>query len=402
VKQILLAVIALLLSAAIAFIAGYLYHGWSTGEQGLFDPLPKFTKSAEKELSLRQYGITQLAEQIKTEQLSYQPIQVLRLLTSDPTTHVYTLLFTYQSRGQQISGALNLKIDPAAAQKKQAVVLMLRGYAPQESYYSGMGTKNAASAFAEEGYLTIAPDFLGYGDSDPESSDTWEARFIKPLQVIDLLATIKQHPQIDLSAIPELPISSISVDADQIGIWAHSNGGQIAVTTLEILDRNLPATLWAPVLAPFPYSILYFSDENADEGKEARKWLSLFEADYDVFDFSLTKHLDKLHGPIQIQHGERDDSALISWTREFLDKVSLENQRRVQLEKDQQTINATANATLSAVITTPIKEASALKPIQIDFYPYQNANHNLQPNWQQAIERDLEFFARELKSTASN
>lgn len=387
-----MAVITLVVTASLSFAAGYFLRAITSSDSSLFDPLPSFTRPVTKELPLLKYAIPTLAKQIKSENVNYPPLQVSKLLSSDPDTNLYTLLFTYQSRGQQISGALNLKLEPSdstenattASNQSLPVILMLRGFAPLEGYYSGMGTKNAAAVFARNNYLTLAPDFLGYGDSDPEPTDTWEVRFIKPLQVIDLLRTLEQHPIIDLSNIAETPVASITLDPARIGIWAHSNGGQIAVTTLQILGRNLPTTLWAPVLAPFPYSILYFSDENADEGKEARKWLSMFEADYDVFDFSLTRHLDRLQGPLQIHHGGRDDAALISWSQEFLDKVELENERRTD-SKD-----ASDSATASAILD----ESISLDPIEIDFHQYPNANHNLQPNWEQVVQRDLQFFGK--------
>lgn len=333
-------------------------------------------------LPLLKYAIPQLKD-LQSE--IKQPIQIKKIISRDQENRLYTLLFTYQSQGKTISGALNMQVDQNNPAGKKPVILMLRGYAPLEIYYSGMGTKNAAAALAQEGYLTLAPDFLGYGESDPEFSDTWEARFIKPLNVIDLLVSLETFPELDLSSLPEAPVQKIAIEPTRIGLWAHSNGGQIAITTLEALGKNLPTTLWAPVLAPFPYSILYFSDEYADEGKETRKYVALFEENYDVFDFSLTQHLDRLQGPIQIHHGGRDDSALISWTEEFLAKVNLENERRKNLKKDAK------SASPSAVLEDNLNE------IQIDFYRYLSADHNLQPNWQQAMNRDLEFFGMHLK-----
>jgi len=333
-------------------------------------------------LPLLKYAIPQLKD-LQSE--IKQPIQIKKIISRDQENRLYTLLFTYQSQGKTISGALNVQIDQNNPGAKKPVILMLRGYAPLEIYYSGMGTKNAATALAQQGYLTLAPDFLNYGESDPEPSDTWEARFIKPLNVIDLLFSLETFPELDLSSLPEAPVKKIAIEPTRIGLWAHSNGGQIAITTLEALGKNLPTTLWAPVLAPFPYSILYFSDEYADEGKETRKYVALFEENYDVFDFSLTQHLNRLQGPIKIHHGGRDDSALISWTEEFLAKVDLENERRKNLQKDAK------SASPSAALEDNLNE------IQIDFYRYLSADHNLQPNWQQAMNRDLEFFEMHLK-----
>ncbi len=365
--KLFLSIFILISISSLSFVLGHFYD-----KLAKLPTTPHFfqVQPTPKPLPLLAYTIEKLSQQ---EVKATSPLQVEKLLNHDPIANLYTLLFTYQSQGKQISGALNLQLDEATTASPSAmpVILMLRGYAPLEVYYSGIGTKSAASVFAQAGYVTLAPDFLGYGESDPEPDDTWEARFIKPLNILDLLATLQKFPILDLSKIEESPLKSISLDPAHLGVWAHSNGGQIAVTTLEILGQNLPTTLWAPVLAPFPYSILYFSDEYEDEGKETRKYVALFEADYDVFDFSLTRHLDRLHGPIQIHHGGRDDAALLSWSEEFLAKVDLENQRR---------------ATASALT----------EELEIKLYRYPSADHNLQPNWNEAIQRDLGFFAENL------
>lgn len=371
-KKIIFLLIFLTLVSSSSFVLAYFYFQR--------DNLPlksviSIKKDEKKDLPLLKYAIPALSVK---EFDAKEAVKIEKIIDQDLTNNTYVLLFSYLSQGKKISGALNLKIKED--QTTQPVIVMLRGWAPLESYYSGMGTKNAASVFAQNGYLTLAPDFLGYGESDPEPSDSWEARFIKVVNVLDLLATIQKFPKLDFSEIENLPIQTVTIDTNKIGLWGHSNGGQIAVSTLEILGSNLPTTLWAPVLAPFPYSILYFTDENKDEGKEARAYLSLFERDYDVFDFSITQHLDRLHGPLQIQHGTNDDSALIAWSEEFLQKVDLENERR-------QAINASQSATNS----------SQLKPIEIDFYKYPGANHNLQPNWNEVVQKDLNFFAQNLK-----
>jgi dienelactone hydrolase len=369
IKNFLFICLLLIIASCLSFIAAYFYL---KNEPAPFvENITKQIKT-EKPLPLLQYSFKNLRQK---EFIAKQAIKVEKILSEDKKTGLYVLLFKYESQGKSISGALNLKIyENSQESAKKPGIIMLRGYAPLENYYSGLGTKNAAAVFAENNYVTLAPDFLGFGESDPEPSNTWEARFIKTVNAVDLIKTVQAFPEIDLSQLENFPIKKIAIDPSKIGIWGHSNGGQIAVSVLEALNGNLPATLWAPVLVPFPYSILYFSDEHSDEGKETRKYLSLFEEDYDVFDFSITQHLDQLHGPIQIQHGTNDDSALVSWTQEFLAKVDLENERR-----------ATESST-----------ENKIAPIEIDFYKYPGANHNLQPNWNEAVQKDLSFFAKNL------
>ena len=180
-------------------------------------------------------------------------------------------------------------------------------------------------------------------------------------------------PAADTAPATENPLvgrlnKTILLDTKRLGIWAHSNGGQIALTTLEILNQPIPTSLWAPVTAPFPYSLLFFSDENEDEGKATRKWIAQFEQDYDVYEFSLTQHLDLLQGELQLHHGTLDEAALKSWSDEFVAKVKTENKSR-----------------------------QANQQIKINYFSYPGADHNLQPGWNTAIQRDIEFFGRKLK-----
>lgn len=341
-------------------------------------------------LQKREYQTSKIAlEKILTEEESYT-----------------SFLFSYTTLGRKMTGQINIPdaITANPDQDKKAVIL-LRGYVPEEIYTTGVGTKNAAAALAQAGYITIAPDFFGFGDSEPEPENTWAARFEKPITVVELIKSVETNG-IPLNLESQRTTNSLDLDVTKIsniGLWAHSNGGQIALTTLEILQKPIPTTLWAPVTAPFPYSVLYFSDELEDEGKEQRKWISLFEKDYDVFEFSLTKHLDSLTGPIQIQHGTADDAALIFWSQEFITKVTAENKQRHAITKELESIAATASAreasataqktTTNSKITNP----QPLPPIEINLITYQNTNHNMVPNWDKAIQKDIQFFAKWLQ-----
>ena len=46
-------------------------------------------------------------------------------------------------------------------------------------------------ANAKAGYITLAPDFSGYGESDPEVENALGARLTKPVEILDLIASIR-------------------------------------------------------------------------------------------------------------------------------------------------------------------------------------------------------------------
>ncbi len=253
--------------------------------------------------------------------------------------------FYYQSEGRRISGEINLPFD--YAQGLRPVVVMARGYVDKEIYKTGMGTHNAAVVYAKAGYITLAPDFSGYGESDPEDSNALGARLVKPAEILDLLASLGSLPQADLS---------------QVYLWGHSNGGQIMLSVAEILGmkplqgvtlRGL--TLWAPVSKPFPYNILFYTDEASDSGKWLRGEVANFEKDYDVFNYSIDRYLDQISVPMQLHKGSADEAVPQKWSDDLV---------KVLREKDK----------------------------QVTYYVYPGADHNMRPAWDTVVARDVEWF----------
>lgn len=300
-------------------------------ESELVSPESKFPTMAAK--PLESYAFSRLRE------LNPQKSQIVIDELLDGDNDQASFVFSFMSNGKKMTGHLRV---PQAATPSAGfpVVLLLRGFVDQSIYETGIGTRNASSFFAQHGYVTIAPDFLGYGGSDAPDTDTMAARVMRPRHVIDLIASL----------------SSLNfVNAQDVYMWAHSNGGQIALSVLEITGKSIPTTLWAPVSKPFPYSILYYTDEYEDGGKALRKVLASFESMYDVDDFSIHKYLEWIQSPIQIHQGTADDAVPVEWSNDLVSSLEL-------LAKE------------------------------IAYFVYPGADHNLQPNWNTAMTRDLEFF----------
>jgi dipeptidyl aminopeptidase/acylaminoacyl peptidase len=245
-----------------------------------------------------------------------------------------------QRAPRKVTGLINLP----KGERPFGVILMLRGYVDQETYTTGAGTKRAGEYFAQNGFITLAPDFLGYAGSDKEADNIFEARF---QTYVTALTLIKSLPGLS------------GWDGKNVMIWGHSNGGQIALTVLETSHKAYPTVLWAPVSKPFPYSVLYYTDESDDGGKLIRTQLANFEELYDVQLYSLTNYFDRIEAPIQLHQGALDQEVPKIWSDE--------------LEKNLEGLD-----------------------IEIEYILHPSADHNLNPSWESAVEKSLNFFRKYL------
>lgn len=251
--------------------------------------------------------------------------------------------FYFFTAGRKVTGLAHLPVGYEL--KKLPVIVQIRGYVDRQVYKSGDGTRRSAQAYAAAGFASLAPDFLGYGGSDQPSGYIFEERFQTYTTVLDLLASLDSLPFIDTS---------------RVGLWGHSNGGQVVLTVLTILGRPLPAVVWAPVSRPFPYSVLYYSDELPDQGRYLRRELANLESQVDVGEFGFASYLGWLQAPIQLHQGAADEAVPLAWSRNLADEL---------------------------------KKAGR----QVNFYVYPGADHNLMPGWGEVVIRDLQFFRSSLK-----
>lgn len=249
-------------------------------------------------------------------------------------------LFSYLSDGRKITGMANIPLG----EEKRPVIVMLRGYADDQIYFTGLGTRNVAAKFAEAGFLTLAPDFLGFGGSDSSSKDILETRFYRPVEVLNLL-----------SSVPSLK----QADSQRIGLWAHSNGGQIAISVLEINRQPMPTVLWAPVTAGFPEAILNYLGELDDQGLKVKKAIDEFAGIYEVKNYAITNYFADIAALLQVHQGLADPLVKGEWTTEFVDRLR-------SLGKN------------------------------VTYYQYPRNDHNLKQSWDLVVARDVAFFQKNL------
>lgn len=295
-------------------------------------PEPKLTPLAK-------YSFENLKKRFEEKTYLGSEIKLERKLKEEDKFTAY--IFSFTTDGKKVTGQLNLPNGKGPF----PVVVMLRGYADREVYFTGLGTRKAAGHFAENGFITLAPDFLGFGGSDWESADIIEARFERPVTVLNLLSSIKTLPQ---------------ADTKNVFLWGHSNGGQIAISVLEITQKLIPTILWVPVTRGFPESVTDYIGELDDQGKMVIASISAFLKDYKPEQFSVTGYFQDIQAPLLVHQGLADPLVKEEWTNEFVEK--LRGMGKI-----------------------------------VDYYTYPRNDHNLSRDWDTVVERDLEFLKKNLK-----
>lgn len=265
---------------------------------------PKGAVKTEIELPLKKYDFDELRKrggvvgefEIMGE---IEAIEERRLRNGEEELEFSTREIRFKSKDKWISGMMNYYPERSSLSK---VIIMVRGYAEKEGYYVGSGSWRMADELAKHGFTTISVDFLGFGNSETESTDVLEARFEKVVSVMDLIATVK---------------SLVWVDKDKVGIWAHSNGGQIVLSVAEVLGDNMPIVLWAPMTQPFPKSVL----ETIEEDSPVKQIIEEFEKKYDSRRYAFENYFEWLKSPVLIFQGDRDEWCEVGWQQKVVTEI---------------------------------------------------------------------------------
>lgn len=341
-KPIFLAIIA----ATSSILLGLIFFLFNfTQNNDFISPLGSTITSQILEKPLEKYTVLNLGK------YQAKPSQIVKEKVLKENENYISYLVSFNSKGKKVTGMMNIPVGTGPF----PVIVMFRGYVDPEIYFTGLGTERVSEVFASNGFITIAPDFLGYGGSDLEAENVFESRFETYTVALDTLASVSNIE---------------NADATKVSIWGHSNGGQISLTILEASQNSYPTVLWAPVTKPFPYSILYYTDEASDRGKFLRKELSKFESEYNADLYSITDYVGRITAPIQLHQGSADEAVPQKWSDEF-----------VKLLTDRE--------------------------VKVTYYTYSGADHNLMPaspdaslggpGWNTVVQRDIEFFQKNLQ-----
>jgi len=175
------------------------------------------------------------------------------------------------------------------------IVIISHGAQAPNGYSTIEYMRAQTDYFASQGFLVLKPDYRGYGDSASREGG-WARIGFFAVDVLHLLA-----------AIPSIR----EADPRNIFLYGQGMGGDVALRVLEATDRVRAAALCAPVAAPMPLGLVYYTRIRR-EASEARIRTQYGEAELPKL--STVDNLAFLRAPLSIHHGTADTLVPYEWS----------------------------------------------------------------------------------------
>ncbi len=191
-------------------------------------------------------------------------------------------LMTHESDGLRLTGMATVPNGRGPF----PVVLLNHGYAHPSRYKTGAGTRVMSDILASHGYLTLASDYRGLGESEDDTSINLGIRLEFAVDVLNLAAAAQSLPE---------------AQTGPIGIWGHSLGGELALRAAAVNRDIGPVAVWAPMSPWIDDLATYYRLPAGESSKELRATLST------------GNYLGQIRGPVDIHQGKADQVVNPAW-----------------------------------------------------------------------------------------
>lgn len=273
---------------------------------------------------------------------SYPGGQITIVRTLGTTAAFTRYLIAYPSDGLRITGVM----DVPAGSGPFPVIILNHGYVAPPSV-SGTYVGSYADYYARNGYLTISPDYRGYGGSD-DGDNPFRIGYV--IDVLNLVSSIQTLPQ---------------ADATRIGMWGHSMGGGVTSYVMVISSQVKAFVLYGAMSADAAVSWRYIRQKFNESGPD--QWARQYGGTPDEIPeayarISPINYLNYVRAPVSIHHGVADTQVPPEW---------------------------------SADLYKRLQDTGAM----VEYYTYPGAPHSFQgAAWDLFMQRTLAFFDRYVKS----
>ncbi|MBI5127379.1 alpha/beta fold hydrolase [Candidatus Roizmanbacteria bacterium] len=275
--------------------------------------------------------------------------------TLSPGSNYKRYIVSYKSEGLKIYALLTV---PNEDRPKTGwpVVIFNHGYIPPSEYRTTERYLAYTDAFSRNGYIVFKSDYRGHGSSEGESRGGYGSNDYT-IDILNAVASIKKFKDVDIN---------------RIGMWGHSMGGFITLRSMVVLKDIKAGVIWAGVVASYPDLLNNwrrgtFTPPSSIPSR-ALGWRNQLISKYGTPEenpefwnsISANSFLKNISGPIQLHHAVTDDHVPVLFSEK------LEQQ---------------------------MKEAKK----EVEFFKYENDDHNIANNFNIAMQRSVEFFDEYLK-----
>src|SRR3989344_4959433 len=265
----------------------------------------------------------------------YEPSQITVESTLSSNGAYTGYLISYISDGLIIYGRMNVPVGnmPVGG---FPVIILNHGYFSASSFTSGDGTQTMADILARNGYLTLASDYRGFGKSENDGQGSRGHRPEYAIDVLNLIASVKNLEK---------------ANAEKIGMWGHSMGGEVALRVAEATDKVEAVVLWAPTSARSEDNLRFYSRRHTSATPNQQVSDGSSPIDY----------LHYIQAPISLHQGLSDTEVNPEWSKQ-------------------------------------LSEALATEGKIVEYFEYEGQDHNFRNlGWDVISKRTVEFFNKYLK-----
>ncbi|MFP4364615.1 MAG: alpha/beta hydrolase family protein [Spirochaetia bacterium] len=261
---------------------------------------------------------------------------------TESVSGVNSYIASYQSEDSRIYSLFSVPEGPVP-EEGFPVVIVAHGFIPPRQYSTVSSYRRIADIFSQNGYAVLKPDYRAHGNSQGETGSIYA--FIH--YAVDTMNLIAGLDTLE------------NVNTDEVFIWGHSMGGDIALRTAVVMQEEIQAiTLWGAVSEEFPESILhYWGRHSTIIAENIRESLEQEYNTKELARFSYHHFFERLDTGIMIHHGTEDEGAPFRW---------------------------------SIALSEDLEEAG----IEHTFHQYPGEDHNfLNGSYNTVVQRDLDFFS---------
>ncbi len=235
---------------------------------------------------------TSFIEQLRQKQYKGGEIKIEETLAHNNSYTSY--IFSYPSDSLKIYGMMNIP----AGDGPFPIIVLNHGYFSPSSFSSGDGTRTMADILATNGYITVASDYRGHGQSEVDGQRGGGHRPEFAIDVLNLIASIENIEK---------------ADQNRIGIWGHSMGGEVSLRAAEATDRVKAIVLWAPTSANASDNANFYGGRhNANTNNPENDGISPIN------------YLRYISAPISLHQGLVDVEVKPEWSKQLNDALKIE------------------------------------------------------------------------------